>query len=351
MLTPHQDFIDAIQESELRIAEIYDVTLINGDVFHYTTHGQNIIWNVGDDTYFAIPMTRSGINQNLNLEVDDVELRLSKISSDFSTALQNNTLNNVKVVIKRIIWDVPYVVNMEITKFIGTGDITFDRKELVINCKSILDSLNIRVPKDEWQEPCNKTLYDDGCGLTQSDFAYSGVVATGDRISYTDATRGTVFKGIFDAAVDTLAKGETITGGNNGYTAVIVQVVYTTASTGFIWYVELSNSLNFENNELLSSSGDSVTLNGVPVADTSFYQQGEIIMTSGNNDGERRQLIKDVGNATTLQSPMPNNLEAGDTYNVHPGCDKTAETCRDKFDNAKNFRGFLYVPKVEEVIT
>ena len=351
MLTPSATFIAAIAESELRVAEIYDITLINGNVFHYTTHGQNITWNAAGDIYYALPMERSGISQNINLEVDEVELRLGKISSDFSTALQNNTLNNVKVVIKRIIWDQVYAADMEITKFIGTGDITFDRRELVINCKSILDSLNIQVPKDEWQEPCNKTLYDDGCGLTQSDFAYSGTIATGNRITFTDAVRGTVYKGIFDAAVDTLAIGETITGSVNGYTAVIVQVVYSTASTGFLWYVELSNSNNFEDDEVLSSGGDSITLNGVPATDSSFYAQGEVVVTSGDNDGERRQIIKDVGNVTTLQSPFPNDLVAGDTFNIHPGCDKTAETCRDRFDNVANFRGFLYVPKVEETIT
>ncbi len=285
MLTPNANFIAAIQESELRVAEIFDFTLISGDVFRFTMHGQNLIWNVGDDIYFAIPMTRSGQNQNIDLEVDEIEFRMSKISSDFAAALQNNTLNNVKVVMRRIIWDSSFVIDMQIIKFEGTGDINFDRKEIVINCKSILDSLNMQVPRNEWQEPCNYILYGDGCALTQADYEYQGVVATGDRLSFTDAIRGTVFKGIFDAAVDTLARGEIITGGANGFTAVIIQVVYETASTGFIWYVELSDSDNFEDDEVLSSAGDSVILNGVPVADPSFYPLGEVIALTGNNAG------------------------------------------------------------------
>ena len=201
-----------------------------------------------------------------------------------------------------------------------------------------------------FQEPCNKRLYDEGCTLVQANFEYQGTVSTGDRITFSDGIRGTIYKGIFDASVDTLARGETITGSVNGYTAVIVQIVYTTATTGFIWYVELSNSSNFENDELLSSGGDSITLNRIPVSDSSFYPQGEVRMNTGLNAGERRQIIKDVGNAVTLQWPFPNDLEAGDTYSIYPGCDKTAETCRDKFDNAENFRGYIYIPKVEETI-
>ena len=351
MLAPSAAYIAAIALPELKIAELYDVVLANGSVFRYTSHSKDIVWNVGNDTYTAVPIERNGISNNLNLEVDMVEIILANISGDLFDELQNNTLNLVTITIKRVRWDQSYAADEEIACFVGTGDISFNRKELVITCKSILDSLNIQVPRDIWQEPCNKRLYDSGCGLTQSDFEYQSTATTGTTLTLTDSVMGTVYKGIFDAAVDTLAKGETITGGNNAYTAVIVQVVYLTASTGFIWYVELSNSANFEDDEVLSSAGDSVTLNGIPVADPTFYAQGELEMRSGDNNGERRLIIKNVGNIITVAWPFPNAIGA-DNYSIFPGCDKTAAgACRDKFGNLPNFRGFVYIPKVEEVIT
>ncbi len=349
-LNPSSAFQAAIVLEKLKIAELYDITLANGSIFRYTSHSQDIIWNAAADTYTALPIQRSSIQNNINLEVDDVSIEIQNITGDLFNIVQNNTLNQAQVVIKRIRWDQSYAADEELTYFIGTADISFDRKILVLNCKSVLDSLNIKVPRDMWQEPCNKRLYDEGCALIQADFEYQGTVATGDRISFTDSIRGTVYKGIFDSAVDTLAIGETVTGSVNSYTAVIIQVVYTTVSTGFIWYVELSNSDNFENDELLSSGGDSVTLNGVPVSDSSFYPQGEVKVNTGLNAGERRQIIKDIGNAVTLQWPFPNDLEVGDTYSIYPGCDKTTGACRDKFDNAENFRGYIYIPKVEETI-
>ena len=215
MLTPNANFIAAIAESELRIAEIYDFTLISGQVFRYTSHGQDIIWNAANDTYVAIPLVRSQFRQNIDLEVDEVEISLSNIDTDFTTALQNNTLNNIAVTIKRIIWDETYAADMEITKFIGVGDVSFNRKDLVIDCKSILDSLNIQVPRDEWQEPCNRLLFDDDCGLSEALYKYTGVVATGDNISYTDTVRGPVYKIAFDNGDinNPIEIGDTLEGG------------------------------------------------------------------------------------------------------------------------------------------
>ena len=36
--------------------------------------------------------------------------------------------------------------------------------------------------------------------------------------------------------------------------------------------------------------------------------------------------------------------EPGDTFSVFAGCDKTFATCKAKFDNALNFRGFPHLP-------
>ena len=350
MLTPNATFIAAIAESELKIAEIYDVVLANGTTVRLTTHSKDIVWNAGSDTYTSFPITRGTIQVGLEMEASDVEISVGNISGSLFDELQNNTLNLAQITIKRIEWDSSYAADLEIIKFVGIADVSFNRRDLTLTCKSFWDSLNIQVPRDIYQTSCNKRLFDGGCGLTRGDFDYAGIVTTGDDISFSDSTRGTVYKGAFDAVVDTLAIGETITGGTNGYTAQIVQVTYVTAATGFIWYVELSNSANFENDEVLSSAGDSVTLNGVPAEDISFYALGEVEVTSGNNNGERRQILKAAGNLITLQWPFPNSMTAADTYNIYPGCDKLGVTCRDKFDIPENFRGFIYGPGIDEVI-
>ena len=41
---------------------------------------------------------------------------------------------------------------------------------------------------------------------------------------------------------------------------------------------------------------------------------------------------------------MPEQIEAGDTFVVTAGCDKRFDTCRARFNNAVNFRGFPHIP-------
>jgi uncharacterized phage protein (TIGR02218 family) len=38
------------------------------------------------------------------------------------------------------------------------------------------------------------------------------------------------------------------------------------------------------------------------------------------------------------------SLSAGDTFSITAGCDKSFSTCRDRFANILNFRGFPHIP-------
>jgi hypothetical protein len=123
-----------------------------------------------------------------------------------------------------------------------------------------------------------------------------------------------------------------------------------TPTTGHIWYVELSNPLNFADDEVLSSGGDSVTVNGTPAEDTTLYEQGELEMLTGNNAGERRPIFSSSGSVRTVLWPFPVDVENGDTYNIYPGCDLSAQTCALRFDNAHNWDGYPWIPPAEEVM-
>lgn len=48
------------------------------------------------------------------------------------------------------------------------------------------------------------------------------------------------------------------------------------------------------------------------------------------------------------QAP-PRGLEPGDTISVSAGCDKSFVTCRDRFGNHANFRGFPHMPGIDRV--
>ena len=83
--------------------------------------------------------------------------------------------------------------------------------------------------------------------------------------------------------------------------------------------------------------------------DDRFYEFGELTWTSGDNIGVTTEIKDFSGGRFTLWRPLINRVKVGDTYTALPGCDKTAETCKTKFDIFINFGGFPDVPGQDRV--
>jgi hypothetical protein len=345
-------FEAAIALGSVKIAELYILEMADGSIYRYTTHSSTIIWDSGGNTYTPVIMKRDAVLFSTNFEVGEVAVALTNISTDISADVNNDILERAKLTIKRIRWDASYAADEEFIVFEGFLDVDFNRRDLNLTAKSKFANLNVQIPKYVYEECCNYNLFDALCGLTRSNYSYSGTATGGSRSTVVDSTRGSVFKVAFDAgdSSNPIERGETVTGGDNSYTAVVVQITYLTAATGYIWYVELSNANNFNDDETLTSGGDTVDVNGTPAEDTTFYELGEIEMTSGDNNGQQRPIALDSSGTITVLWPFVTAIVAGNTYNVYPGCDLRGTTCEQKFDNDLIFRGFLYVPKIEDTI-
>lgn len=90
-----------------------------------------------------------------------------------------------------------------------------------------------------------------------------------------------------------------------------------------------------------------VTLAGTP--DDGYYSFGVIKFTSGANIGINMEVLQqqDAGGGMdrlTLALAMPFPVEAGDTFDLIAGCQKTPDICKNKFNNIVNYRGELFVP-------
>jgi len=81
---------------------------------------------------------------------------------------------------------------------------------------------------------------------------------------------------------------------------------------------------------------------------------GRLRFTSGANAGLAMDIKRHgkSGDLVTLElwQAMPRPVTAGDGFTVTPGCDKSFATCRDRFGNAVNFRGFPYMPGNDAVL-
>lgn len=79
-----------------------------------------------------------------------------------------------------------------------------------------------------------------------------------------------------------------------------------------------------------------------------WFARGVLTFQSGLNAGRSGEVKLHVLRADRavieLWVPMPGPAAPGDTFTVTAGCDKQFETCRAKFANTDNFRGFPHMP-------
>lgn len=79
--------------------------------------------------------------------------------------------------------------------------------------------------------------------------------------------------------------------------------------------------------------------------DASYFSKGLIEFLTGDNAGAVREIrLHEAGGIINLYDPLPFDVAVGNSVRVIAGCDKRFETCRDKFDNAVNFRGEPNIP-------
>lgn len=84
-----------------------------------------------------------------------------------------------------------------------------------------------------------------------------------------------------------------------------------------------------------------------------WFLQGALTWTAGGNAGRNATVIghalRDGAAIIELAASPFVSIAAGDAFLVRAGCDKRLETCRDKFANVLNFRGFPDLPGPDAV--
>ncbi len=83
-----------------------------------------------------------------------------------------------------------------------------------------------------------------------------------------------------------------------------------------------------------------------------YYAYGKIVWSSGLNSGLSMQVESYVAatNLVTLLEPMPFDVAASDAFSINAGCDRRFATCKDRFSNKDNFRGFPHIPGMDKAL-
>jgi uncharacterized phage protein (TIGR02218 family) len=127
----------------------------------------------------------------------------------------------------------------------------------------------------------------------------------------------------------------------------------TTTETGGVEWVTDNGFIKYGTVNVVSTARRIFSISGlVAPIESANFTDGLITFTSGLNNGLSMEVLDwDEGTLTAiLFTTMPFDIVAADGVKLTIGCDKNFETCRDKFLNKDNYRGWgLYAPGPREV--
>jgi uncharacterized phage protein (TIGR02218 family) len=92
------------------------------------------------------------------------------------------------------------------------------------------------------------------------------------------------------------------------------------------------------------------TANGLETYAAGWFSGGKLTFTTGANAGRAREVKRHGATGIELWQAMSEAIAPGDAFTITAGCDKQFATCKAKFANAVNFRGFPYMPGNDAVL-
>lgn len=101
-------------------------------------------------------------------------------------------------------------------------------------------------------------------------------------------------------------------------------------------------------------SASAIVVSGLASFADGFFTAGRLTWITGANAGlaveiKEHRVTESVVRLSLWQS-VPEPIASGDTFSITAGCDKTFATCRDRFANTVNFRGFPHIPGNDFVV-
>ena len=265
----------------------WQVTRSDGAAFGFTDHDQKL--EFGSVTFEAeTGLSPTAIEQSTGLNVDSMDVMgvLNSISID-EQDIAAGLYDNATIISYRVDW--LNTDNRVILLQGSVGEVSRGNMGFVAEIRGLAHELNQSSGRI-YEPTCNADLGDVKCGIDLSGTSPAGHA-------------------------------------------------YTISST--VTFVENKNSFR----------ADQAVIQAVP---NNWFSQGKVTWTSGANDGlemeVKSHIQDDAYNTLLLWEPMPFNIEIGDAFTLHTGCDKSPDNCLNKFDNMINLRGFNLIPGNDRVL-
>jgi uncharacterized phage protein (TIGR02218 family) len=174
-------------KATLMLHELHTITLANRDVLRMVNNTSTM--TVGGVTYQPATITRGDIEATIETEVTSLEIEIGM------KTLQHRGRNAAQMVVDGLFDNAVYTLDFyeslsNATERMFKGYIVSEVKlgsyTVKLSAKSILYKLEqFQLPRIVLQSQCNNTLFDFGCGLSDTGYKAVGTFSDGDRKTVT----------------------------------------------------------------------------------------------------------------------------------------------------------------------
>ena len=188
----HNNLVTWLQTAtEIRMADLYTITLKNGTALRYTTWDTNL--TVLGNTFLTGPpnIARSAIEEKLGMEVATLEVTLEASLTDavngvpILQAIGQGIFDGAGFRIDRLFMDSTSHQIGTVVRFSGfigaVEELTRSWAKLTVNSGTAY--LNLQLPAIILQPGCTNTLFDARCGLFKASFANNLTVQAGSTVN------------------------------------------------------------------------------------------------------------------------------------------------------------------------
>lgn len=93
---------------------------------------------------------------------------------------------------------------------------------------------------------------------------------------------------------------------------------------------------------------DRLTFETSLVVDDGYFDYGKLEWLSGDNTGIISEVKWNIGSEIELQTKTPFSIQVGEFFTITAGCDRSYDTCMNKFGNVINFGGDPFIPGTDK---
>lgn len=243
------------------------------------------------------------------------------------------------------------------------GEVTLDRAKFSAELRGLMQHYATSLGRVE-TPMCNANLGDSRCTVDLASFTVTSTITglnpTNELVLYDTArtedgpTDSRDVTGVTNANPGVISYATAFDPPLTEGEAVVISEVVGPASINSVTIVRSPGDTSFELGVDTSDTSDyPAYVSGGRVSrfsDSGFFDFGVLTMNEGENEGLSREIKSFVPGQFTLQLPFPYPVLVGEEYTAVAGCDKSLPTCRDRFDNVVNFRGFPYLPGMDKIV-